>query len=193
MKTGGRASAWQWGLFAIGALLILGGYNASIWRNERVLDEGAIVRLALAPVDPRAFLTGDFMALNYALSRTIAEIDRSEFESASAGSAATEGSRLDHDRIAILSLDEDLVARLVRMQSAPTPRESGEVAVQVRMRGGGARLGTNAWYFQEGTGARFEAAKFGEFRVAPDGRMLLVKTLDAKLHPIEAIDSSRSN
>lgn len=177
-------------MFFIGALLIFAGYNGSIWRNERVLEDGTVVRLALAPIDPRAFLTGDFMALNYDLSGQIAIRPRKDSASGAGRGGSDKRSTLNHDEIAIVSLDEKRIARLVRVQSGLTPLEAGEVALQVRLRGGRAALGTNAWYFQEGTGARFRAAKFGEFRVAPDGRMLLGAMLDAQLQPIQDAGSS---
>ena len=45
-------------------------------------------------------------------------------------------------------------------------------------------LVTDAWYFREGDAARWEAAKFGEFRVEPDGKALLVGLADAQLRGI---------
>ena len=43
---------------------------------------------------------------------------------------------------------------------------------------------TDAWYFREGDATRWEAAKFGEFRVEPDGKALLVGLADAQLRGI---------
>ena len=44
---------------------------------------------------------------------------------------------------------------------------------------------TDAWYFREGDGQRWEQARYGEFRVEPDGRALLVGMADAQLRPID--------
>ena len=38
--------------------------------------------------------------------------------------------------------------------------------------------------FEEGDGKRWEAARYGEFRVAADGQALLVGMADAQLRPI---------
>ena len=38
--------------------------------------------------------------------------------------------------------------------------------------------------FREGDGQRWEQARYGEFRVEPDGRALLVGMADAQLRPI---------
>ena len=46
-------------------VLFLGGYAFSAYRMEAVLAEGKTILLALAPVDPRAPLMGDYMALRY--------------------------------------------------------------------------------------------------------------------------------
>jgi uncharacterized membrane-anchored protein len=42
----------------------------------------------------------------------------------------------------------------------------------------GWTLVTNAWFFKEGTAKKWEGARFGEFRVVPDGRALLVGLAD---------------
>jgi uncharacterized membrane-anchored protein len=43
---------------------------------------------------------------------------------------------------------------------------------------------TDAWFFPEGDGARWSGARFGEFRLLPDGRALLVGMADRELKPI---------
>jgi uncharacterized membrane-anchored protein len=45
-------------------------------------------------------------------------------------------------------------------------------------------LVSDAWFFQEGDGERWEAARYGEFRVMPDGRALLVGLADVQLKAI---------
>jgi len=40
---------------------------------------------------------------------------------------------------------------------------------------------SDAWFFKEGDGARWSKARYGEFRVMPDGRALLVGMADEKL------------
>jgi uncharacterized membrane-anchored protein len=47
---------------------------------------------------------------------------------------------------------------------------------------------TDAWFFREGDAERWQKARYGEFRVAPDGRALLVGMADADLRPIAAGD-----
>jgi len=45
---------------------------------------------------------------------------------------------------------------------------------------------TEAWIFKEGTAELWQTAKYGEFRVLPDGRALLVGMADEKLHALMA-------
>jgi len=52
-------------------VLFLGGYGLSVYRMETVLAEGKTILLALAPVDPRAPLMGDYMALRYVVNNDI--------------------------------------------------------------------------------------------------------------------------
>ncbi|WP_046241178.1 GDYXXLXY domain-containing protein, partial [Delftia tsuruhatensis] len=60
----------------------------------------------------------------------------------------------------------------------------GEQRFELTPRGGRWTLVTDAWYFREGDGQRWEQARYGEFRVEPDGRALLVGMADAQLRPI---------
>ncbi len=161
----GRARL-QWLLLLAGALLVFGSFNHAVWQKEALLRDGAVLRLALAPVDPRALMTGDYMALDYAVAAPLAR--------ALAG----------HDGFAILARDERGVGRLVRAQAAPGPREAGELALRARARGARVRIGSDAWYFQEGHAVRYEQARFGEFRVGEDGEALLVRLLDESLQPL---------
>src|SRR5690606_10833586 len=48
-----------------GLLLILAVVNVGIWQRERILATGRTVVLALAPVDPRSLMQGDYMALRF--------------------------------------------------------------------------------------------------------------------------------
>ena len=179
----GHASRGTWTqkwLAIIGVLLVFGAFNASVLQKERVLREGQVVRLSLAPVDPRAFMTGDFMALNYAIAN---ELNRTMVS--------------DKDRarnaVVVVSLDGQGIGKLVRLQERASPLQAGEVALKVRLRDGRVRLGTDAFYFPEGTARRYEKARYGEFRVAPDGEMLLVRLLDEALAQVQDVQEAQAD
>ena len=52
---------------------------------------------------------------------------------------------------------------------------------------------TDAWYFKEGEAERWEAARFGEFRVLPDGRALLVGMADAIVDLVSTGNTLKAN
>lgn len=179
----GHASRGTWTqkwLAIIGVLLVFGALNASVLQKERVLREGQVVRLSLAPVDPRAFMTGDFMALNYAIANELNRTMVSDKDRA-------------RDAVVVVSLDGQGIGKLVRLQERASPLQAGEVALKLRVRDGRVRLGTDAFYFPEGTARRYEKARYGEFRVAPDGEMLLVRLLDVSLAQVQDVQEAQAD
>jgi uncharacterized membrane-anchored protein len=144
-----------------------------VWSNERILARGRVVRLELAPVDPRSLMQGDYMALNYALA------DRLRKEPGNEGNAGYPDRRVDG--YVIVRLNQGDVASLVRAQPQTQPLAEGEIAISYRVRNGQLRIATNAFFFQEGQATRLEGARYGEFRVGENGEPRLTALLDANL------------
>ena len=154
---------------ALGAALVLGALNVAIVAKERIKRHGEIVYLALAPVDPRSLMQGDYMALRFALAGAIAQHDESAVDERQEG-------RVD---VATITLDAQRVATLAP-RGASTP-----LKIRYRIRDGGIWLGTNAFFFEEGSADRFSAARYGEFRIDADsGEAVLVGLRDAQLQPL---------
>jgi uncharacterized membrane-anchored protein len=153
-------------LIVVGLIASLGLVAWEISAKERLLASGEVVRLELAPVDPRSLMQGDYMQLDYAIARRTAH---------DAG--------WPRDGALVVRADEAGVAQLVRLDRGE-PLATGEHRLTYRLRGGRLQVGTNAFYFQEGEGDRYEVARFGELRVAPDGTSLLVALLDADQRPL---------
>ena len=142
------------GIFAA-LLLVLVSVNTSIFAKERVKANGERIYLRLAPVDPRSLMQGDYMALRFEIAEQIST-ERS-------GRA-----RLQVDTRGVASLHPD--------QDGPGLR------IQYRIRNGRVWLGTNAYFFEEGTAARYDDARYGEFRVDPlSGEAVLVALADETL------------
>ena len=135
-------------------VLVLIAVNWTIYARERLLAEGTVVLLDLAPVDPRSLMQGDYMALRFAVA------DRVERREKSA------------DGRIVVRLDERGVGRFMRVDTG-SPLAEREIALRYRVREGRVKFATNAYFFQEGRGEDYAAARFGEFRVAPSGDMLL--------------------
>jgi uncharacterized membrane-anchored protein len=62
--------------FALVVMLQLLAFGGMIARQEYLLRTGTIVRLKCEPVDPRSFLSGDYVRLNY----TISNFSEEEFQ-----------------------------------------------------------------------------------------------------------------
>lgn len=153
-----------------GLLLVLVAAGWSVLENERILTGGQVVRLALAPVDPRSLMQGDYMALNYAVQDRLRD------------------SRPFADGFVVVQVDARGVGTFVRTQPQAVPLSPGEVALRYRVRHdsrrsirNGLRFATNAFFFEEGSGPRYAQAKYGEFRVGANGEPRLVALLDGEL------------
>ena len=82
------------------------------------------------------------------------------------GQVAFAGVTLDDRRIASLASDE----------------ATASMKLRYRIREGHVWLGTNAFFFEEGTAERFSGARYGEFRVDREsGEAVLVGLRDDKL------------
>lgn len=150
------------GLLAAFAL-VSGVALHAVLDHENTLDTGRVVLLELAPVDPRSLMQGDYMALRFAVDRELAE--------------AAPRSRPDY---LYLALDDAGRARLAGHGDG-LPAPPGQVAMRLRWRDGGLSPGPNAYFFQEGTAALYDDARWGEFRVREDGTALLTGLRDGAL------------
>jgi len=144
-----------------GALLVLGVVNASIAGKELTIRDGEVVFLDLGPRDPRSLMQGDYMALRFRLADQLP--------------AGKEG---EH-RIARIAIDDKRIATL-----AP-PGAPSTLPLRYRTRNGAAWIGTNAFFFQEGSDRHFARARYGEFRIDREsGEAVLVGLRDAALKPL---------
>lgn len=157
-----------------GALLTLLVANGAIWQKEHLIAYGTKVFLPLAPVDPRSLLQGDYMRLNFAA------VNDNNLPLL----ADLRGKR----PLMVVKLDERGVASVVRplttSDKAGTALAADDLLIELTPKGGRWVVVTDAWFFKEGDAALWQNAKFGEFRVLPDGRALLVGMADANLKAI---------
>ena len=155
-----------------GLLLVLIVPNMAIVQKERLLKDGTIVLLELAPVDPRSLIQGDYMRLDYAVARGLSgPRTRPGVEPAAP--------RVPRDGHIVVRLDARGVASFVRWHDEGTPLAEGEHLLRYRRRGNTIRVGTDAFYFQEGHAQRYEAARYGELRVDESGGSVLVGLRDS--------------
>jgi uncharacterized membrane-anchored protein len=80
--------------------------------------------------------------------------------------------------------DAQGIASVLRLQPEGGALAADELLIELTPKDGRWTLVTDAWFFREGEAQRWAAARYGEFRVAPDGRALLVGLRGADLKPL---------
>ncbi len=165
------------GLILLCAVLILVVVNLGIWQNEQLIKDGETVFLELTPVDPRSLMQGDYMALNFAIADAISRHIDSNAESFSGH--------------VLVQLDAQKRASFVAIDQQQ-PLADDQLQLQFRLRNGQVKFATNAFFFQEGTGEIYEAAKYGVFRVGTEGNLILTHLADAALQPLGQSKSLQS-
>jgi uncharacterized membrane-anchored protein len=142
--------------------------NWLIWEKEILLDEGQTMFLRLAPRDPRSLIQGDYMVLRYEIAGEVAARHRDD---------------LPARGNIVVRLDSRDVARFVRLDRGG-PLDEGERLLAYKRRGR-LRLGAESFFFQEGHAKHYEsAARYGELKVAPSGKSVLVGLRDENLEPL---------
>jgi uncharacterized membrane-anchored protein len=143
--------------------------TALIIQKEALLATGKPVLLELAPRDPRSLMQGDYMVLDYAISRE---------------RGWSQG--WPKDGRLVLRLDEHGVGQFVRFHDPSTPLAPDEFLLRYRVRNGRVRLGAEAFFFQEGHASRYDAARYGELRVASNGTSVLAGLRGKDREPLVA-------
>jgi uncharacterized membrane-anchored protein len=180
-RAAGPAARRHWGLPAgllAGGVLALGAVQARVHHYETILSQGRPVVLALAPVDPRSLMQGDYMDLDYAVRRQAEDWLRGRDPVRAALEASGRGWLL-------LRPDERGVWQLAAVTAgAPEVQAGGAVALAFRWRDHGMDWGARSWFFPEGQGERYAGARYGALRVAADGTALLAGLLDEERAPL---------
>ena len=153
------------GIALLAGVAILALANYSIYSRERLLTEGSVVLLHLAPVDPRSLMQGDYMALRFQAANNV----RTYAANASPADGAI-----------VLALDERRVGTFARIDDG-TPLAANELKMRYRMRDQQVKFATNAFFFQEGDAQLYNKARYGEFRVDSNGDSILTNLRDEGL------------
>ena len=149
----------EW-LFWLGLCLCLAVPNAMVfWKEQSLHGGGRIVYLQLAPRDPRSLMQGDYMALDYALTRPLADPSWPE--------RGTLRAEID---------GRGVITGWSRSEGPPLLRyhvEKGHLIVA-----------SQAYHFEEGQGERYRSARYGQFHLSADGTMTLRALADDQLEPL---------
>ncbi|MDR0529588.1 MAG: GDYXXLXY domain-containing protein [Zoogloeaceae bacterium] len=159
--------------------LLLAGFNFSVWKMERLREDGESVFLELAPRDPRALMLGDYMRLNYRLAASV--------------EAAYEAALRKSENIPetlVISLNARQIASFVRLDNGQTLAENERRLKPRRLNSGAMQVAPGAFFFQEGHAQIYEEARYGELKLSPQGDCLLVGLRDENLKLLESPASS---
>lgn len=149
-------------LFIISAnmVLVLLFFGFNIVKNEKVLSEGEIVLLELRPVDPRSLMQGDYMTLHYEVCNHIY------------------GLEAELNKFCVVQLDDDRVAHFVSLTNdAAVALREDELLLRYSLeksRWGGKfyTIGSDSYFFQEGTAIKYVTATYGMLKVVTKGEMI---------------------
>jgi len=153
-------------LFVVLALILLAA-NLAIYQKQQLLGSGSVMRLELAPVDPRALMQGDYMALNYALNSHLRSTE------------------IPGNHRLIVTLNPQRIATEAGWDRGQ-PLKENQYYLQAHRGNQGIAVASDAWFFEEGHAKDYIDARYGELRVAQDGTALLVALLDEQLKPLPA-------
>lgn len=137
----------------LAGIAVLALVNYSIYEKEQLLANGRLVFLELAPVDPRSLMQGDYMALRFRLQTQVPSDNL-------------------RDGNMVVAVDDRGVGTFRRIDNG-SPLASDEVKITYRMRASQVKLGSTAFFFQEGDEQYYRGARYGEARVDRNGQILL--------------------
>ena len=155
------------GIVIVAGLIILALVNYSIFSRERLLTEGSVVLLQLAPADPRSLMQGDYMALRFQVGNNL-------------HSNSTESKK---DGFIVLAVDDRRIGTFARIDNG-SPLAANELKMRFRVRNDQYKFATNAFFFQEGDSQLYGKARYGEFRVDGKGESILTALRDEGLAPL---------
>ncbi len=187
--------------------VLLAGFNFSVVQKEELRANGQEILLALAPVDPRTLLMGDYMTLDFAVNHDISAGLRKKYaneetpdagmaivrlaQQRSSGQARRDAPKTKTQPSPASEKPENAKtpgtlaeAVFVRLDDGSAPLADDERRLFFRMVRGSAVTATSAFYFEEGRGKAYEKARYGLLRLGKDGETLLMNLCDANGKPI---------
>jgi len=84
------------------------------------------------------------------------------------------------------ALHSPTFARLDHASDTAGPLAENEVYLRYRVRAGRLKFASDAYFFQEGTAETYGSARYGRYRVADDGELLLTSLHDENLVQLPA-------
>lgn len=164
--------SWR-GFVLLALLLFLFIYNFSIVQKERFLRQEDALILALAPVDPRSLMQGDYMALRFAMED---QVKNALYQNNSERPLPRERSRV----VVTEQNGEHIFKRLHSGESL----EPGERLLEYTFENHRLKIGGGAFFFQEGLARLYDYARYARVSVDADGKAIISGLLDSGKRPL---------
>ena len=159
-------------------LFVVTGFSAN--KEEGYKKSDSYFYLELAPVDPRSLLQGDYMTLNYDITDKAQEIIFNGIYD----SKDENNKFLDMRKgYIVVSLDENKVAKFVKLSKEKTD-EKDLLFIAFKSDGFNVNINANSYLFQEGTGDKYENARYSKVVLVGD-KLRLVDLRDKDFKEIE--------
>lgn len=147
-------------IFGISVIVVFVSVGLSVANRELLLKNGKTVLFELAPVDPRSIMQGDYMTLNYRITRV--------------------GNR---DKIPprgyiVFKTDSLNVASSIRFQKNKEPVNEDEMIIRYFCHNRDVSIGSESFFFQEGDADMYSRARYGGIKVAKSGESIIVGLFD---------------
>lgn len=150
------------------AVVIIVAFISGIFQKEELIAEGDTVYLALAPVDPRSIMQGDYMRLRFEAG-TVAQKDVNKLDEKSG--------------YLVMNVDEKKAATFTAFFDGQTITDD-QILFKYQVDGYRIKLQPNSFLFQQGLGEIYAMAKYGIFKI--NGKEhLLVGMADGDLNEIK--------
>lgn len=144
--------------------LIIVFFTYSIYREEKS-RRGNTVILALAPVDPRSLMQGDYMMLDFQFERDLLK-----------------KSNYPNEGYILFDLDQNNIARF-----SGVSKEYREKSIKYKNYFE-FDIGIDSYFFQEGYRSHFEEARYVRVFLQKDGSVKIDTLLDSNLKDLEKIE-----
>lgn len=181
-------------LLTLAAVLLVA--NGLIYQKENIVRHGQEMVLELAPVDPRSLMQGDYMSLSFtifthldAMLNTMPKDMRESVEEHKQLSALLTPNEQGVFGVRGIQLPDAVQEQYYAQDARYANKDNWpDTAVRLTLRKErNWSLGTDAWFFPEGTSADFDRARYGRFKVGHRGEAVLTDMLDGDMQPIKGL------
>lgn len=160
-------------------VVILAIINFSIYSKEQHLKLDSSIYLQLVPVDPRSLMQGDYMALRFVVANKLSHALLKKADPQSIKNKLT-----THNGKVVVKLDKKRIATFLRIYQGEA-LQANELILNYRVRNNKIKFASNAFFFEEGTAEAYAQARYGEFKVDPQGGLLLKAMFTRQLKLIQ--------